>query len=319
MSQSSTAQTKFQLCVSCFPSTCWMHTWGSPADSALLKPLLLFLLGLQCPYRRETSPAAAEISHAEHGQFNPQKNESSFYWIQLFCPPIVPFSGKIEAVPQTPLKHQPVISHWTPCLAFRLTLGFLLSSGPHHVSKGSPSQKEEISRGWLSQDPQTGAQMKPRIRIVTAQWRNDVSLKLNFSTSKTPLIISLLDHATRETCCARNSTAWVIQTPLMKLIFNLKIPCNPRKFTTNPKGLLCLRKKESRHELSFLGFLQKKPKHSIRSFMGFNWYKPWCILKGLSKIPNRRITVFCSLCLPGSQKLQILCFLTSYCQSWTPG
>lgn len=60
-----------------------------------------------------------------------------------------------------------------------------------------------------------------------------------------------------ETCCARNSTVWVIQTPLMKLIFNLKIPCNPRKFTTNPKGLLCLRKKESRHELSFFVIYRK--------------------------------------------------------------
>lgn len=66
-----------------------------------------------------------------------------------------------------------------------------------------------------------------------------------------------------ETCWARNSTAWVIQTPLMKLIFNLKIPCNPRKFTTNPKGLLRLRKKESRHELSFLGFFFYRKSQNI--------------------------------------------------------
>lgn len=195
MSQSSTAHTKFQPCVSCFTSICWRHTWWSPGASALLKALLLFLLGLHCPHRREISPAPAEKSHAEHGHFNPQKNRSSFYLNSAFLPPICPFSGKTEVVPQSALKHRPVIPHWTPCLAFRLTPGFLLSSGPRDVSKSSPSQKEEISCGWLSQDPQTGAQMKPRIRIVTAQWRNDVSLKLNFSTSKAPLIISLFDHA----------------------------------------------------------------------------------------------------------------------------
>lgn len=45
----------------------------------------------------------------------------------------------------------------------------------------------------------------------------------------------------------------------MKLIFNLKIPCNPWKFTTNPKGLLCLRIEELRRELSFFVIYIKSP------------------------------------------------------------
>lgn len=79
-----------------------MHTWWSPGGSALLKTLL-FLLGLHCPYRREISLAPSEKSHTEHGQFNFQKNQSSFYLNSAFCSPTFPFHGKIEAAPRTRL------------------------------------------------------------------------------------------------------------------------------------------------------------------------------------------------------------------------
>lgn len=85
---------KFQICLSCFTGTCWMHTWWSLGRSVLLKTLLLFLLGLHCPYRREISVALSEKFHAELGQFNPQKNQLRFYSNSAFFVPHSPFQCK---------------------------------------------------------------------------------------------------------------------------------------------------------------------------------------------------------------------------------
>lgn len=170
----------------CIPDDHWGISPVKNSAALLVRSALPLEEGdLSCPIRK--------FPHRTWTVQPPEKSISVLLEFSFFAL-ILPFNGKIEAVSQTPLKHQPVICHWTPCLAFRLTLGFPLNSGPCDVSKGSPSQKEKISCGWFK-DPQTEAQKKPRIQIIIAQGRNDVSLRLNFSTSKAPLIVSLLDHA----------------------------------------------------------------------------------------------------------------------------